>query len=209
MLQSAFDPGVISLPPPAYLRRKQKERYFFGLLLDSYTALRVSHLGQQFCTENHVRGTLRPRRLLHISLHHLGDHARLPARIIFAAKRAAEAVSVPTFEVTLNAIAAFPVGETYGQHSARNALVCLAEGVGLVHLHRGLGGMMRRTGLRAGEHFRPHVTFLYGPDAIPKQPIEPIRFAVKEFALIHSEVGLSKYNVIDRWPLRGTASELS
>jgi 2'-5' RNA ligase len=198
MLQGTVNPGLVP-SPPAYLRRKQKDRLFFGVLLDSYAALRVSHLGQQFCSENDIQGTLRGRHLLHISLHHLGDHPRLPPRIIFAAKRAAEAVASPSFEVTLNSIAAFS-----NQQSARHPLVFLAEGAGLVALHHGLGGAMRRIGLRAGEHFRPHVTFLYGPGAIAKQPIEPIRFVVKEFALIHSEVGLSKYNVIDRWQLKST-----
>jgi len=194
MLQSALDSGFV--PSPAYLRRKQKDRLFFGVLLDGYTALRVGHLGQQFCSENDIQGTPRGRHLLHISLHHLGDYPRLPARIVFAARRAAEVVSIPAFDVTLNSIVAF-----HNTKSARQPLVFLAEGAGLVTLHRGLGGALRRIGLRASEHFRPHVTFLYGPDAVAKQAIEPIRFVVKEFALIHSEVGLSKYNVIDRWPL--------
>ena len=196
MLNNGLDSGFLTPPLPGYLRRKQKDRLFFGVLLDSYAALRVSHLGQQFCSENDIKGTPRGRHLLHISLHHLGDYPRLPERIIFAAKRAAEAVSVPAFEVTLNSITAFP-----NSKSGRHALVFLAEGAGLVSLHRGVGGAMRRIGLSASEHFRPHVTFLYGPDAVAKEPIEPIRFVVKEFALIHSEVGLSKYNVIDRWPL--------
>ncbi|MGE0239640.1 MAG: 2'-5' RNA ligase family protein [Parvibaculaceae bacterium] len=204
MLQSALS-SEFTPPLPAYLRRKQKDRLFFGVRLDSYPALRVSQFGQRFCVENHVRGTPRPRPLLHISLHHLGDHARLPARIIFAAKRAAESVSVPAFEVTLNAVTAFPVGASPDRQSARHALVCLAQSAGLVELHHGLGGAMQRIGLRARDHFRPHVTFLYGPDAVAQQPIEPIRFTVKDFALIHSEVGLSKYNVIERWPLNGLA----
>lgn len=64
-----------------------------------------------------------------------------------------------------------------------------------------LGAEMRLLGLKAKAHFRPHVTVLYGPDIVAKRRITPIRFAVKEFAFIHSELGLSKYNVIDRWPL--------
>lgn len=196
MLHSAIDPGFVAFQPPAYLRRKQKDRLFLGVLLDSYAALRVSRFGQQFCSDNQIQGTPRGRHLLHISLYHLGDYQGLPSRIVYAARRAADAVSTPASEVTLNAVTAFQ-----NQKSSRHALVCLAEGAGLVALHHGLGQAMRRTGLKAGGHFRPHVTFLYGPDAVARQPIEPIRFAVKEFALIHSEVGLSKYNVLDRWSL--------
>ena len=41
MLHSAIDPGFVAFRPPAYLRRKQKDRLFLGVLLDSYAALRV------------------------------------------------------------------------------------------------------------------------------------------------------------------------
>lgn len=58
MLQGTVNPEFVSTPP-AYLRRKKKDRLFFGVRLDSYAALRVSHLGQQFCSEHDVLGTPR------------------------------------------------------------------------------------------------------------------------------------------------------
>ena len=39
------------------------------------------------------------------------------------------------------------------------------------------------------------------PTVDPVQAIEPIRFAAKEFALVHSELGLARYNIIERWSL--------
>jgi 2'-5' RNA ligase len=65
-----------------------------------------------------------------------------------------------------------------------------------------LGTAMENNGLRAARDFTPHMTLFYGPTPIPLLDIEPIRFAVREVVLIHSERGLSRYNVIDRWPLR-------
>ena len=44
---------------------------------------------------------------------------------------------------------------------------------------------------------------LYDREALPVQEIEPIRFVASEFALVHSEVGLTRYNILGRWPLRG------
>lgn len=102
------------------------------------------------------------------------------------------------FDVVLRAIESF-----HHEGAARHALVLHAEGAGLVELHRMLGTEMRIIGLKAKAYFWPHVTVLYGPDIVAKRRITPIRFTVKEFAFIHSELGLSKYNVIGQWPLDG------
>jgi RNA 2',3'-cyclic 3'-phosphodiesterase len=195
MLQGELNFGMDS---PGPWRPQRPERLFFGILLDSDTGFRVDRLRRHFCAENHIAGTLRGRKRLHISLHHVGDYTHLPTRIIFAAKRAGCAVSMSPFDVVLHSIGSFRK-----MNSARHPLVLHAEGTALVQLHRVLGASMHQIGLRPREHFSPHVTVLYGPDVIPKRAIEPIRFTVREFVLIHSERGLSKYNVIDRWPLNG------
>jgi RNA 2',3'-cyclic 3'-phosphodiesterase len=194
MLQGEFDLGIGSTPGPR--RPERCERLFFCMLLDPDAAFRVDRLRWHFCAENHIAGTLRGRKRLHISLHHLGDYTRLPSRIIYAARQAGYAVSMTSFDVVLHSIGSFR-----NAVSDRHPLVLHAEGSRLVELHRMLGATMREIGLKAKEHFRPHVTVLYGPDIVPKQAIEPIRFTVKEFVLIHSELGLSRYNVLGRWPL--------
>lgn len=83
----------------------------------------------------------------------------------------------------------------------RRPLVLLGEGDPLWDLHRILGAAMIRNGLRAAKNFKPHVTLLYGPDLVPTQPIEPIRFSVNKLVLIHSKRGLSRYHVLDRCSL--------
>lgn len=77
----------------------------------------------------------------------------------------------------------------------------LGAGDALFELHKVLGAAMKKNGLRAAEHFTPHMTLLYGSRPMSMQAIEPIRFVVDEFALIHSELWLTRYNVIDRWSL--------
>lgn len=72
-----------------------------------------------------------------------------------------------------------------------------------MELHRILGAAMNKNGLRAAEEFTPHMTLSYGPTLIPTQAIEPISFVAREFALIHSKLGLAQYEVIDRWALKG------
>lgn len=173
------------------------ERLFFAVLPDIDTAHRIDRLRRQFCDANHVEGAMRGRKRLHVSLHHVGDYTHLPSRIVYAAKQAGKAISWPSFEVTLHSIRSFPV------KPPKQALVLLAESAALVEFHEMLGAELRKIGLRSRKHFAPHVTLLYGPDAIPRQAIEPIRFVVSEFVFIHSELGLSRYNVVDRWPLEG------
>ena len=89
----------------------------------------------------------------------------------------------------------------------RKPLVLLAEGDALSELHNILSVAMKKNGLRAAEHFSrpPHMTLSYGRGTIPVQAIEPICFVVNEFVLIHSELWLTRYHVLDRWPLHATA----
>jgi 2'-5' RNA ligase len=83
----------------------------------------------------------------------------------------------------------------------RRPLALLADGDALFELFRLLDSGLRQNGLRAAEKFTPHMTLLYGPNSVPRQAIEPIRLVVKEFVLIHSERGLTRHNIIDRWAL--------
>jgi 2'-5' RNA ligase len=48
-------------------------------------------------------------------------------------------------------------------------------------------------------YFTPHVTLLYDKRSVEEQPIEPISWNVREFALIHSMNG---HTHLARWPLR-------
>jgi RNA 2',3'-cyclic 3'-phosphodiesterase len=41
----------------------------------------------------------------------------------------------------------------------------------------------------------------FGSKPISMRAIEPIHLMVKEFVLVHSELGLTRHNTIDRWQL--------
>jgi RNA 2',3'-cyclic 3'-phosphodiesterase len=45
------------------------------------------------------------------------------------------------------------------------------------------------------------MTLSFGSKPISMRAIEPICLVVKEFVLIHSELGLTRHKAIDRWPL--------
>jgi 2'-5' RNA ligase len=51
--------------------------------------------------------------------------------------------------------------------------------------------------------FTPHVTLLYDRRCIDEQPIEPVGWTVREFALVLSLIGKTQHVPLGRWQLRG------
>lgn len=199
MAQVAFNLGtaVSARKSPA-----RSERLFLGIRLDGDTARRIERFRRGFCAEHDVQGSLRPRELLHMSLHFVGDFTRLPSAIIHGARRASQTVSLPPFDVTLNHIRSFEVKPPRHGAPGRHALVLLGESAPLVELHRSLGSALKDWGFKAADHFTPHVTLLYGPKVVLKRTIDPIRLTVEDFSLIHSEKGRSRYNTLGNWSLQ-------
>lgn len=195
-MQLAFD---FSLHEP--WRPKRPERLFFGLLPDAETAARVARIRDRFLREHGLEGRRTSTDRLHVSLHHVGDYGRLRSAFVYAAREAAKAVSLPPFEMSFGLIRSFEDIPSVGDVPRRQPLVLLGEGEAASHLHQALGAAMVRNGLRAGQSFTPHMTLLYGITPVPARKIEPVRLAVRDFALIHSKLGLTQYEVIGRWPL--------
>jgi 2'-5' RNA ligase len=185
------------------VRPARPERLFFGLFPDAATSVRVNRFAERFIAENRLEGTQVKAERLHVSLHHLGDYRRLRTKFIFAARRSAEAVSMRSFVVTFPAIRSFEPAASMNDILRRQPLVLLGEGDALLAFREVLRAAMERNGLKAAKSFTPHMTLLYGSKPIPLQAIEPINFAVKEFVLVHSELRLTQYNIIDRWSLEG------
>lgn len=177
------------------------EGLFFTLLPTVETCRRVERLRDRIIREYHLTGKPRPANHLHVSLGHVDHHMRLRTKFVHAARRAGCAVSMRPFDVTFHSIMSF--GSAVAADGRPRPLVLLCGGEALFEFHKILGAAMKRNGLRVVEHFAPHMTLLYDVRSVLLQPIEPIRFVVSEFALVHSEVGRTRYNVVDRWPLKG------
>ncbi len=182
------------------------DRLFFCLFPDPETSARVSRLAENFLRENHPWDRQLRADRFHISLHHVGDYKRLRSKHIYAAEQAGDAVSARSFEVTCRSLRRLKsVLSTQGARRKR-ALALIAEGEGLAELHRVLGAAMKKTGFRVSDHFLPHMTLSYGQEQTPDQAIEPIRFKVSSFSLVHSRLWLSQYDVKARWPLLNSVS---
>lgn len=53
------------------------------------------------------------------------------------------------------------------------------------------------------QEYLPHLTLSYNEQFVPMRAIEPITCMVEEFCLIHSELWLTKYQILRRWRLPG------
>jgi len=194
-MQYAFD-----FLQPLPRRPRKPERLVYMLMPDAGTAKRVDRFGRRFVADNRLPGKLLLTERFHVSIQHVGDFRRLRSAHVYAALQAGEVVSMLPFELTFRSVASFAGAPARGGAPPKRPLVLLGEGEGLTELHALLGAAMRRNGLRAAERFVPHMTLLYGPQAVPAQPIEPIRFLADALLLVHSERGLTRYNVLGRWP---------
>jgi len=191
--------GTFPFIGPSPRRPERPERLIFMLLPDPETSDYIDSLGSRLIREIGLQCRQLLKERLHMSLHHVGDYKRLRSAIIYAASLAAQAVFAAPFEVTLRSIMSFAPAP----RKKERPLVLLGESDGLLHLHQALADALRKNGLRASDDLTPHITLSYAPQGVPLRPIEPIRFVAKEFALVHSMRGLTKYNVLERWPLRG------
>ena len=183
-------------------RPKRPEAVFFALLLDGTPAKRTEIISKQVTWDNGIHGSFLLPSRYHVSLQHVRNMKRVEPKVVYGATLAAAAVSMPAFDVTFDQAISFPGHPRRGKPQ-QYPTVLVGGSDPLFELHSQLAQSMRKFGFEASDGFIPHVTMVYGDKMIAPQPIEPLRWTVRDFALIHSERGLTKYNILGRWPLRG------
>lgn len=170
---------------------------FFALLPDAKDASRLATTAQQLSIRHSLRGRPFARERLHISLLGFGAHAGLPQELVDGATKAASTIAMAPFDVTFDRTMSF-LGRP------RPLVLCGGDGVAeLIAFQRTLGAAIQESGLgRVKPQYTPHVTLLYDERGIEEHMIEPVSWTVREFVLVHSLRGQSKYIPLGRWPLR-------
>jgi 2'-5' RNA ligase len=175
------------------------DRLFFAIFPDPEAAARITQLADQLCAENGVGGKPLPAGQLHVTLDFLGNYAGLPQDIIAMASAAAATVAMPCFEVAFDRVTSFP-----GKGRSQPLVLLGNDGVvALTALQRTLRQALDAAGLPAASKsgYKPHVTVLYGKRGLAEQPIEAVGWTAREFALVHSRIGLRQYTTLGRWSL--------
>jgi 2'-5' RNA ligase len=182
---------------------KVKDVLFFAVVPDAEAAFRIAQLTQRLRGEPRLKAKPLATNHLHISLHGIGGYARIPEGIATAAGKAATTIAVSPFEVRFDRVMSFR------RKSGKRPLV-LCSGVELTALtkfQQTLAMTMAKAGLGPTTRFNPHITLLYGEQGAYEEPIEPIGWTVREFALVDSLQDQTRHITLGRWPLRGWHSQ--
>ena len=174
------------------------DRLFFAIFPDPATAADIARRADALRTAHRLSGRPLAAERFHITLHHLGDHAGVRRDIVAMAGEAAQAIATAPFEVAFDRAASF--------HNGGNNPFVLQGGDGLEALkafQRDLGLAMARAGggKWVDKTFTPHVTMLYDRQLIGEQAIEPVRWTVGGFTLVHSLLGRTEHIPLARWTL--------
>ncbi len=181
-------------------------RLFFAIFPDQETAERIATLALNQRAALGMTGTLLAPERLHATLYFLGDYVELPQETIAKAHEAAQRVAVAPFEVAFDRCMSFP-----GRPGRQPFVLRGGAGVQeLICLQRALASALHQVGLanRAKSKFTPHVTLLYDELRGRQRAVEPIRWQVHEFVLVHSvqaqaqAQAQAKYIPLARWPLQ-------
>lgn len=176
------------------------DRLFFALRPSRAACEQVVQTSQALREAHGLRSKPIAAERLHITLHHLGDHAGVPEDLVEAASRAAASLRVAPFEVVFDRVTSFRLRRDKAPYVLRSAA---AHEAALLDFQRQLGLAMAREGLGrwVETRFTPHVTLTYAPRELPEEAVAPIAWTVQEFVLIHSLLGRTEHRVLGTWPL--------
>lgn len=184
-----------------FAAQPQTDRLFFAVYPDAQAAQRIIELANSVRTAHGMRGNPLRADRVHVTLHHLGDHAGLPESLVAAASEVASKMVMPLFDVAFDCVASFP-----GRARKRPCVLRSGEGQAnapLLAFQAELGERLRAAGLGryVERRFTPHATLLYDERILAPEPVEPIGWTVRELVLVHSLIGRGEHRVLGRWNL--------
>lgn len=192
--QSLFaEPEASQAGPPT-------DRLFFAIFPDAATADRIAGVASRLKVENGLHGRLLRTGRFHVTLHHVDDYHGLPQDVVLALCRAAETVHSAPIEVEFDRAMSFS-----GRPGNRPFVLRGGDGLnalGAFHSRLAQALIQAHVGRKPGK-FVPHMTLLYDNLVVQERPIEPIRWSVGEFVLVHSLLGQTHHIPLARWPLVG------
>ena len=175
-------------------------RLFFALWPDDELRRRIADATTRLQHGQDSGGRRIGQHRYHLTLQFLGDYPELPPTLVEQACTAAASVRVPPFELVFDRAGSF-----------RNRAIpwwlgCETVPEGLQRVWEELGVALAKTGVRvqSGKALVPHVTVLRDARRpLPPTPIDPLRWPVDSFVLIHSELGArNAYTEVGRWTFR-------
>ena len=169
----------------------QGHRLFLALLPPPDIARRIGELADALGR----RGNVADARL-HMTMGLLDDWPALDEDRMETAKAALLSVRAEPVRICLDRV------------SSSSATCCLIPGErapALMELQRRISRAFDNARLPFAAHwsFRPHVTLFYKPSELQNDQIGPISWQATDVALVHSYIGLTRHEVVQRVTLAG------
>jgi 2'-5' RNA ligase len=178
---------------------KPTDRLFIGIFPPAPVCTLISRTADELRARHALSGKPLPPERFHVTLFDLGDYVGLPEGLARSAVEAAATVSARPFEVQFDFV------ESFATRQPKLPLVLRSSTAieRLMDFQQQFGHALKRTGLGrfVGPQFTPHVTLLYDPQSVAREPVEPVGWTVNEFVLVHSLLGQTRHLKIGRWPL--------
>jgi 2'-5' RNA ligase len=177
------------------------DRLFFAIFPPADIGREVLQSARRWRNDHGMASPLQALDRLHVTLHHIGDHERLPESLVAAAKEAAASVAETAFAFSFDRVVSF------GRAEGKRPFVLRGgdDVASLMKFQQTIGMAMKRAGLGrwVQPQFTPHMTLLYDDRLVGEHVVEIIGWRVSEFLLVHSLLGRTQHVTLGHWPLRG------
>jgi 2'-5' RNA ligase len=178
------------------------ESLFFALQPDVTAITQINETADVLRMQHKLSGRFITADRLHVTLHFVGDSSAISPEQLESVHAAAAAIKLPAFDVSFDKALSFRSAK-----AERPLVLTSSSPMTSLQLFRyELGDQLRRRGIKAEKAtFTPHITLSYDEYVLEEQVLAaPIKWTTREFVLIKSFVGKSRYDVLGRWPLGAT-----
>lgn len=176
----------------------RRDCYFFAVMPNETTALQIEAQARDLKRYYRLDGRVIGPARYHVSLCGWEPPAGTEAAVVERLLRAGTAISANAFALRFDQVLSF-------SEKARLHPLVLSSSDSLPALNAlwaALGAGMTETGMAAPHSFTPHVTLLYDRTLIPPTATPQIIWTAHDFVLLRSRRGQSRYDYLQRWPLR-------
>ncbi|HTQ15564.1 MAG TPA: 2'-5' RNA ligase family protein [Rhizomicrobium sp.] len=188
---------MVARRPRRKFGASQKERIFLAALPDEATAARIHALGETLAARHGLTAAPILPRHLHVTLFHLGDWQAVPEEVVRLARAAAGEVRAMPFEVS------FARARSFRNRTGVFPFVLTGDAKQWRALYGALAATLKSAGLGGATQgaFEPHVTLAYDAVRVAPHAVDPIRWTVRDFVLVHSRLGKTEHAHLGRWAL--------
>lgn len=180
--------GALRAPGTVYLAFKP----------DCDVKRQAGSMQNDLCARHGLKGVV-SLSVLHMTICPIGQFPMLPDERVETAQEIASRLVAKPFEMTLNRVRTYPNG------TRKPPIVAFADSgvLSAERFRRALIADLRRSGFSFARRLPdPHMTLFYDHHIVAEEPIDPIRWVVRDFALVHSIYGEGRHELLGQWSLR-------